>query len=996
MKFTELLAEYQVPEWKSQYVDYKWGKKLLKKIPDDLKDKLKLHSTFDGEIDPPTEPQNIAAQQQAVHVDQVAGEAGISPRTVAPVASSVISPNTGMTPGALLGEPSETEPFNSGSENDNYGATDSREGSVEDNQGNELQKSEGDSQGPNLSSSYMSGERLSRGQSGLPTPILLSKISTSGGDSVKLPPAALEGGNTPEMAPHRGAPSRGKSSSGRSDSVKAKFHIGTPKITPEINTNYYIMDKSFSVVPPDDSEKDFVAWLDSQLDKVNEFYDQKMNETHERYRILVGQLVRLQRQKLHLRQRPNKPAREGLSVVERQIELPSLPSFGWLKKSDSNDMCDLDAENTRASSESALRGQNPHFHDATTDHEGISYASARRQLKTAMQEYYRSIELLRSYCTLNRTAFRKILKKYDKISGRHVSPYYMDLVDHTDFCNVENSRIDIVAAKVEDLYTNNFERGNRKDAISKLRSTGVNKTYYFATFRGGIFFGLAIPFFIEALYRGCLNLVEKKSPDTAYLLQIWAGFFLILLFLLLFPLCCLVWNKYKINYTFIFEFSQDHLDYRQLFEMPAFYFFFMSIFSWLTFYSFWESSFRAVYYPCIFLVFAVVTFFMPIHIFYWSARQWLIRALSRILLSGLYPVEFRDFFLGDIICSMTYSMSNVALFFCLYSHEWSQGFHGVYNPSHCGSSHNRLMGFFNALPGIFRWLQCLRRFADTGDAFPHLANMTKYSLTIMYYVAQSVWRIDTTNGNRAFFIFFATVNSTYCYIWDIMMDWSLLEFGSKNFLLRNQLTYKVKWPYYSAMVIDLVLRFNWIWYAIFEQQIQQKQLLSFFVALSEIFRRVMWMFFRMENEHVSNVKRFRASRDVPLPYHVHVCAEPGETDETAVEDGERADDDDDEEEARDRMGSSTGVDWARESPNNMRDSPRKSRVGDSPLRKRNSHVEEGNTPSLKSTATPVMEAISNMVQKAHTADFQRRKQPRDDHGKDSDGEDEDDDEDDDE
>ncbi|KAB8281701.1 SPX domain-containing protein [Yarrowia lipolytica] len=681
MKFTELLAEYQVPEWKSQYVDYKWGKKLLKKIPDDLKDRLKRHNTFNDEIDAPSEPQNIAAQQQAVLVDQTAGEASISPKTVAPAAAAATSPNTGITPGALLGEPSETEPFNSGSENDNYGATESREGSVEDHERHDPQSGGVASHDPNLSPSYMSRERLSRGQSGHPTPILLSKISTSGGDSVKLPPAALEGGTTPEMAPHRGIITRGKSSSGRADSVKAKFHIGTPKITPEVNTNYSVMDNSFSVIAPYDSEKDFIAWLDSQLDKVNEFYDQKMNETHERYRILVGQLVRLQRQKLHLRQRPNKPAREGLSVVERQIELPSLPSFAWLKKSDSNDVCDLDAENTRASSESALRGQNPHFHDATTDHEGISYASARRQLKTAMQEYYRSIELLRSYCTLNRTAFRKILKKYDKISGRHMSAYYMDLVDHTDFCNVENSRLDIVAAKVEDLYTNNFERGNRKHAISKLRSTG--------------------------------------------------------------------------------------------------------------------------------------------------------------------------------------------------------------------------------------------------------------------------------------------------------------------------LTYKVKWPYYTAMVVDLVLRFNWIWYAIFEQQIQQKQLLSFFVALSEIFRRVMWMFFRMENEHVSNVKRFRASRDVPLPYHVHVCAEPGETDETAVEEGHQADDED-EDEARDRMGSSTGVEWARESPGVSRDSPRKSRVTDSPLRKRGSHVEEGNTPSLRATATPVMEAISNMVQKAHTADFQRRKKPQDDQGKDSDGEDDDDDEDDDE
>jgi hypothetical protein len=31
------------------------------------------------------------------------------------------------------------------------------------------------------------------------------------------------------------------------------------------------------------------------------------------------------------------------------------------------------------------------------------------------------------------------------------------------------------------------------------------------------------------------------------------------------------------------------------------------------------------------------------------------RLQYRLLLSGLYPVEFRDFFLGDIWCSLTYA-----------------------------------------------------------------------------------------------------------------------------------------------------------------------------------------------------------------------------------------------------------------------------------------------------------------------------------------------------
>ena len=70
------------------------------------------------------------------------------------------------------------------------------------------------------------------------------------------------------------------------------------------------------------------------------------------------------------------------------------------------------------------------------------------------------------------------------------------------------------------------------------------------------------------------------------------------------------------------------------------------------------------------------------------------------------------------------------------------------------------------------------------------------------------------------------------------------------------------------MVLDPILRFNWIFYAIFSGELQHSALLSFFVGFSEICRRGMWTLFRVENEHCTNVGRFRASRDVPLPYEI--------------------------------------------------------------------------------------------------------------------------------
>jgi hypothetical protein len=45
-------------------------------------------------------------------------------------------------------------------------------------------------------------------------------------------------------------------------------------------------------------------------------------------------------------------------------------------------------------------------------------------------------------------------------------------------------------------------------------------------------------------------------------------------------------------------------------------------------------------------------------------------------------------------------------------------------------------------------------------------------------------------------------------------------------------------------------------------------MVAFLIGLSEVIRRGIWTLFRVENEHCNNVGRYRASRDVPLPYDI--------------------------------------------------------------------------------------------------------------------------------
>lgn len=138
-----------------------------------------------------------------------------------------------------------------------------------------------------------------------------------------------------------------------------------------------------------------------------------------------------------------------------------------------------------------------------------------------------------------------------------------------------------------------------------------------------------------------------------------------------------------------------------------------------------------------------------------------------------------------------------------------------------------------------------------------------------------MYRIDRNTRFQAAFITFALLNAVYTSVWDLIMDWSLGNPYAKNPLLREVIAFRRVWVYYAAMVLDVVIRFNWILYAIWSHDIQHSAVLSFVVGLSEICRRGVWSIFRVENEHCTNVLLFRASRDVPLPYDLPDTPTPG-------------------------------------------------------------------------------------------------------------------------
>ena len=597
----------------------------------------------------------------------------------------------------------------------------------------------------------------------------------------------------------------------------------------------------------DTRRSEFFSYMDDQLALVSEFYKQKEDEAVDRFQELQHQLEIF---KEHQTKRAETAASERHTKNDRMsLGLPvdedndsgkddKTPAERFKNKVASKvpflPLKSVERQGAKEISKTPLAEQfqkstNSAVQDYTRRRHGqVSYTEAKSKIKYALQEFYRTLGMLKSYAMLNREAFRKIIKKYDKtISSRHAGKYMSEKVDRTWF--VESNIVDTLMSSTENLYAY-FEKGSHKVAANKLRIKH-STDYSSSSFRNGLLLGAGGALGLRGLVHAADHSYNYPDPvlalHTSYLLQIYAGFFLALVLVLGFCLGCRFWTQHRINYVFIFEFDpRSSLDWRQMAEIPCLLWFLLGLIMFLNFAPFvggLESE-LFLYYPVILVGLSICIVLCPfkhlaiyypwikhgklrickyqVALLYPHSRAWFAFSNFRLYTGGIYPVEFRDFFLGDLYCSLTYVMGNIELFFCLYSKNWT-------NTGSCNSSSSILFGLLTCLPGVWRALQCLRRYKDTQSVFPHLANFGKYLCTILFYMTLSLYRLDSSHTRKVMFILFATVNSIYVSIWDISFDWSLSTHGKRGLVVSDGKEQKFGFPiwyYYPAVVLNPMLR----------------------------------------------------------------------------------------------------------------------------------------------------------------------------------------------
>ncbi|KAH9675256.1 phosphate transporter PHO1 [Citrus sinensis] len=487
-----------------------------------------------------------------------------------------------------------------------------------------------------------------------------------------------------------------------------------------------------------------------------------------------------------------------------------------------------------------------------------------KQLKTAFVEFYLKLRHLKSYSFLNILAFSKIMKKYDKITSRRASTSYMRMVDNS-YLSISDE-VTKLMERVEDTFIKHFSNSNRRKGMNNLRpktkkerhriSFSLGEMYFQSSFflapivvlgsvhlnqyisnLSGLFVGcsaaliLALILIIHA--RGLLD-KRGKTQYMENMFPLYSLFAFVVLHMLMYASNICFWRQYRVNYPFIFGFKQGT-----------------------------ELGYREVLLVSFCLAALALTSVLSNLDMEMNPKTKEYEALTELLPLGLVLVALQDFFLADQLTSQVQAIRSLEFYICYYG--WGD-YKQRQNTCKSSGVYNTFYFIVAVIPYWSRFLQCLRRLCEEKDPMQGY-NGLKYLATIIAITTRTAYSLYMGFSWKIISGIFSAIATIYGTYWDLVVDWGLLQRQSKNRWLRDKLLIPSKSVYFAAIVLNVLLRFAWLQTVLNIQfSFLHRQTLITIVASLEIIRRGIWNFFRLENEHLNNVGKYRAFKSVPLPF----------------------------------------------------------------------------------------------------------------------------------
>ncbi|KAG8053665.1 hypothetical protein GUJ93_ZPchr0001g32115 [Zizania palustris] len=191
---------------------------------------------------------------------------------------------------------------------------------------------------------------------------------------------------------------------------------------------------------------------------------------------------------------------------------------------------------------------------------------AEKMIKGAFVELYKGLGYLATYRNLNMMAFVKILKRFDKVTGKQAMSIYLKVVE-TSYFNSSDEALKLMD-EVEDMFVKHFAGDNKRKAMKYLKPT-QRKESHTVTFFTGLLTGCFVVLFMGYCIMAHIAGIYTQRRDSIYMETVYPAlsmFSLLFLHLFLYGCNMVAWRKARINYSFIFEFTPtNELKYRDVF-----------------------------------------------------------------------------------------------------------------------------------------------------------------------------------------------------------------------------------------------------------------------------------------------------------------------------------------------------------------------------------------------------------------------------------------------
>ncbi|GAV79395.1 SPX domain-containing protein/EXS domain-containing protein [Cephalotus follicularis] len=533
--------------------------------------------------------------------------------------------------------------------------------------------------------------------------------------------------------------------------------------------------------------------------------------------------------------------------------------------------------NTLESPISTLKGVFKDSKDKELSFNKNELKRVEEKLRLVFTEFYQKLRLLKHYSFMNITAFSKIMKKYEKITSRAASRSYIQIVDNSYLGS--SDEVNCLLERVEITFIKHFSNSNRREGMKSLRPKVKREkhsvTFFSALISSGFFSGCSIALLVAVVLRMEATKQMNEKQGALYMVNIFLLYSLFaytVLHMLMYAANIYFWRRCRVNYPFIFGFKQGtELGYREVFLLSSG----LSVLVLAIFLANLHldmgsrtQNYKTVteLFPLALVSVVLIIIFCPFDIIYRSSRFFFIQSIFHCICAPLYKVTLPDFFLADHLTSQIQAIRSIELYICYYGlGEYSQR----QNKCHSYGVYNVFYFIVAVIPYWLRFLQCLRRFCEDKDAI-HAYNGLKYSLTIVAVVIRTAFELKKGVTWMVLALVSSVVATVMNTFWDIFVDWGLLRRHSKNSYLRDKLLVSHKSVYFVAMVLNVILRLAWLQLVLdFNLNSLHQMAITIVSSCLEIIRRGIWSFFRLENEHLNNVGKYRACKAVPYPFNYY-------------------------------------------------------------------------------------------------------------------------------